>query len=294
MQMPLADLRNIYDGLRRKRVLFTTIPIFLAIASLFIYGVVGYISYYLFMMTQGQGGFKVSVVGALDIVAMMFCCFILIAYHGKPANNIALWLLTSYMLITLLFNTEVSVMILLTYIFLVAVRLPMAQIDEDIDFLRSMPTFPFNERVSSHMIEVAEHKRKIQLIESAKGNIYSDDAEQIFDMPIPEPPKYEKGDTPEDYFQRKKTYLDGKMIVSSLSDEEFDRQEDELYSHHIYRDKRKKAEGLPIVPQEIEDDGHLQDFDYTEFDPPKDDNIIVSDEVFIEEFDFTDYNGQQS
>ena len=282
-QLPLADLKKIYKSLNNKRVLITTIPIFISVLIMFVYAIAGWASTVLFLYSAGR--FTFSIASAWDVIVGILCCCVLIAYHGKPANNIALWLLTSYTLIMLLFDTSISIFSLIMYIFLVAVRLPMAQIDEDIAFLRAMPTFPFNERVSGHMIEVAEYKRKIQLIESAKGNIYSDNAEQIFDMPLPEPPQYEKGDTPEDYLQRKHMYIDGKFTKTSLTDEEFDRQDDELYAHHIYRDKRKKAEGLPIAPQEIQDDGRLQEFDYTLQDQPKKEDIQISEDVYTEDFE---------
>ncbi len=282
-QLPLADLKKIYKSLNNKRVLITTIPIFISVLIMFVYAIAGWASTVLFLYSAGK--FTFSIASAWDVIVGILCCCVLIAYHGKPANNIALWLLTSYTLIMLLFDTSISIFSLIMYIFLVAVRLPMAQIDEDIAFLRAMPTFPFNERVSGHMIEVAEYKRKIQLIESAKGNIYSDNAEQIFDMPLPEPPQYEKGDTPEDYLQRKHMYIDGKFTKTSLTDEEFDRQDDELYAHHIYRDKRKKAEGLPIAPQEIQDDGRLQEFDYTLQDQPKKEDIQISEDVYTEDFE---------
>ena len=282
-QLPLADLKKIYKSLNNKRVLITTIPIFISVLIMFVYAIAGWASTVLFLYSAGK--FTFSIASAWDVIVGILCCCVLIAYHGKPANNIALWLLTSYTLIMLLFDTSISIFSLIMYIFLVAVRLPMAQIDDDIAFLRAMPTFPFNERVSGHMIEVAEYKRKKQLIESAKGNIYSDNAEQIFDMPLPEPPQYEKGDTPEDYLQRKHMYIDGKFTKTSLTDEEFDRQDDELYAHHIYRDKRKKAEGLPIAPQEIQDDGRLQEFDYTLQDQPKKEDIQISEDVYTEDFE---------
>ena len=282
LQLPLDDLRKIYKGLKTRRTLITTIPIFISVFIMFAYAIAGWSSMALFLYSGGKMHF--SIAGAWDVIAIVVCCCVLIAYHGKVGNNIALWLLTSYTLIMLLFDRRISLLTLIAYVFLVAVRLPMAQIDDDIDFLRAMPTFPFNERVSGQMINVAEQKRKVQLIESAKGNIYSDNAEQIFEMPIPEPPQYEKGDTPEDYLQRKKTYIDGKMMVSSLTDEECDRQEDELYAHHIYRDKRKKAEGLPIAPEEIPDDGRLQEFDFTDHNKLNE-TYIISEDVHADEME---------
>lgn len=283
-QLPLTDLKKIYKRLNNKRVLITTTPIFISVLIMFIYAIAGWASTALFLYSGGK--FTFSVASAWDVIVGILCCCVLIAYHGKPANNIALWLLTSYTLIMLLFDTSISIYSLIMYVFLAAVRLPMAQIDEDIAFLRAMPTFPFNERVSGHMIEVAEYKRKKQIIESAKGNIYSDNAEQIFDMPIPEPPQYEKGDTPKDYLQRKHMYIDGKFTKTSLTDEEYDRQDDELYAHHIYRDKRKKAEGLPIAPQEIQDDGRLQEFDFTDHNKMNE-TYVISEDVFADDFDCT-------
>lgn len=314
LQMPLADLSRIYKKLKTKRMLITTIPIYISILVMFVYALAGWFSVATFLYSAGR--FTFSIASAWDVIVCILCCCILIAYHGKTANNIALWVLASYTLIMLLFGTSISIFTLITYVYLAVIRLPMAQIDDDIAFLRAMPTFPFNERVSSSMIEVAEQKRKLQLIESAKGNIYSDNAEQIFDKPVPEMPQYEKGDTPEDYLQRKQFYVDGKYTRTSLTDEEYDRQEDELYERRMFTDKQKKAQTV-IAPQPIEDDGRLQEFDFTdhsklnetylvssdvftdEFDgtpliePPKPDDYVISDDLVIEDMDYTEPTEQQ-
>lgn len=284
LQMPLSDLLNIYNNTKKKRFCITTIPIYLSIIILFIYGIEGWASFAVFMYFHTF----ISIAGAWDFIIIILCCSVIIMYPKKSGNNIALILFTAYILFEYIFTKQISSVNALTLIYILAVRKPIANIDRDLEFLKSMPTFPFNERVSSQMINVANYKKKIQIIENSKGNIYSENAERIFDMPLPEPPKYEKGDTPEDYFQRKKTYIDGKMMVSSLSDEEYDRQEDELYSHHIYRDKRKKAEGLPIAPGEIQDDGRLQEFDFTSYMPPPDDDLTVPEDLRLEEIDFTE------
>ncbi|MBQ1535688.1 MAG: hypothetical protein IIZ62_03550, partial [Ruminococcus sp.] len=148
-----------------------------------------------------------------------------------------------------------------------------------------MPTFPFNERISSQMFEVAEQKRKMQLIESAKGNIYSSNADQIFNMPKPEETLHEKGDTPEDYLQRKHIYIDGKFTKTSLTDDEFDRQDDELYERRMFMEKRQKAEGAPAAPEELPDEGTLQNMDYEERFKPDADAIVISQDVFAEDFE---------
>ncbi len=281
LQMPLADLSKTYKRLKTKRMLITTIPIYIAMLVMFIYALAGWVSMASFLYSAGR--FTFSIASAWDVIVSILCCCVLIAYHGKPANNIALWVLTSYTLIMLLFDTSISIFTLITYVYLVAVRLPMAQIDDDIAFLRAMPTFPFNGRVSDQMINVAEHKRKIQLIESAKGNIYSDNAEQIFDKPVPEMPQYEKGDTPEDYLQRKQFYVDGKYTRTSLTDEEYDRQEDELYERRMFTDKQKKAQTV-IAPQPIEDDGRLQEFDFTDHSKLNE-TYIISKDVYTEDLE---------
>ncbi|MBQ8121040.1 MAG: hypothetical protein IJ172_09745, partial [Ruminococcus sp.] len=145
----------------------------------------------------------------------------------------------------------------------------------------------------------------------------SDNAEQIFDMPLPEPPQYEKGDTPEDYLQRKHMYIDGKFTKTSLTDEEFDRQDDELYERRMFTDRKKKREMAVPAPKPIEDDGRLQEFDFTEhgrlnetyivssdvftdeFDrtayaePPTPDNYVISDDLIIEDMQYTEPTTQQ-
>ena len=309
-QLPLSELSRIYKRTKGLRALFTTIPIIFLSLLMFIYGVAGYASYASIMLSAGTNFLSIS--GVWDVIAAMVCCFVLIAYHGTRGNNIAFLVLALSMIMSILFDKSISIVSLLMGIYIAAVRYPMAKLDDDIALLRAMPTFPFNGRVSDQMINVAEYKRKKQLIESAKGNIYSDNAEQIFDKPVPEMPQYEKGDTPEDYLQRKHMYIDGKYTKTSLTDEEYDRQDDELYERRMFTDKKKKEEGPPPVPDAIPDDGRLQEFDFTdhrkmneiyiisnevytdEFDrtsniePPRPDDYVISDDLIIEDMDYTE------
>ncbi|MBQ2580555.1 MAG: hypothetical protein II574_02875, partial [Ruminococcus sp.] len=243
------------------------------------------------------------------------------SYNGSHGSNLVIIVSGADLALQLIFSLLCQNYMYLGFsvvfsAYVILLRPYVLSLDSDIAFLRAMPTFPFNGRVSDQMINVAEHKRKIQLIESAKGNIYSDNAEQIFDKPVPEMPQYEKGDTPEDYLQRKQFYVDGKFTKTSLTDEEYDRQEDELYERRMFTDKQKKSQPV-IAPQPIEDDGRLQEFDFTdhsklnemylvssdvftdEFDgtpliePPKPDDYVISDDLVIEDMDYTEPTGQQ-
>jgi hypothetical protein len=227
---------------------------------------------------------------AISVVALIWRYIIAFSTKEKKGSNIVLIISAVELVLQVVLSHYLSTWSYLAFsilisIYLILIRPYVIQADRDIDFLRSMPTFPFNERISSQMFEVAEQKRKMQLIESAKGNIYSDNAEQIFEMPVPEPPQYEKGDTPEDYLQRKHMYIDGKFTKTSLTDDEFDRQEDELYERRMFTDRKKKAEGLPIAPEAIPDEGTLQNMDYNERHQPNADEIVISQDVFAEDFE---------
>ena len=259
--------------------------------------------------------------GIVSFAAMFLRFFLGFSYNGAKASNMVLIVSGADLLIQLAISMCCSNFLylaasLIFSAYVILLRPFVLSLDSDIAFLRAMPTFPFNGRVSDQMINVAEQKRKIQLIESAKGNIYSDNAEQIFDKPVPEPPQYEKGDTPEDYLQRKQFYVDGKYTRTSLTDEEYDRQDDELYERRIFTDKLKKQEQQPVF-EELEDDGRLQEFDFTdhsklnetylvspdvftdEFDetlnakPPKPDDYVISDDLVIEDMDYTEPTEQQ-
>jgi hypothetical protein len=227
---------------------------------------------------------------AISVAALIWRYIIAFSTKEKKGSNIVLIISAVELVLQVVLSHYLSTWSYLAFsilisIYLILIRPYVIQADRDIDFLRSMPTFPFNERISSQMFEVVEQKRKIQLIESAKGNIYSDNAEQIFEMPVPEPPQYEKGDTPEDYLQRKHMYIDGKFTKTSLTDEEYDRQEDELYERRMFTDRKKKAEGLPIAPEAIPDDGTLQNMNYNERHQPNADEIVISQDVFAEDFE---------
>lgn len=283
--LPLADLKRIYEKKKKARTLTTSIPFMIALMILFA-------ANYLVIFGAGLTA-RLPVwfilAGLISIIAMFLRFFFGFTYNGAKANNMVLIVSGTDLLIQFAISFCCSNLLYfaLSVIFsgyVILLRPYVLSLDSDIAFLRAMPTFPFNGRVSDQMINVAEQKRKIQLIESAKGNIYSDNAEQIFEMPVPEPPQYEKGDTPEDYLQRKHMYIDGKFTKTSLTDEEYDRQEDELYERRMFTDRKKKAEGLPIAPEAIPDDGRLQEFDFTDHGKLNE-TYLISDDVFTEDFE---------
>ena len=287
LQLPLDDLKKIYESKKRQRTLTTSIPFMLALLILLAAN----------YLTIFGGGFTARVpvwfiTSGLFSVAGMFLRFFLgFSYNGSHGSNLVIIVSGADLALQLIFSLLCQNYMYLGFsvvfsAYVILLRPYVLSLDSDIAFLRAMPTFPFNGRVSDQMINIAEHKRKIQLIESAKGNIYSDNAEQIFDKPVPEMPQYEKGDTPEDYLQRKQFYVDGKYTRTSLTDEEYDRQEDELYERRMFTDKQKKQESAIPAPAPIEDDGRLQEFDFTDHSKMNE-TYIISKDVFTDEFDET-------
>ena len=285
LQLPLEDLKKIYESKKRQRTLTTSIPFMLALLILLAAN----------YLTIFGGGFTARVpvwfiTSGLFSVAGMFLRFFLgFSYNGSHGSNLVIIVSGADLALQLIFSLLCQNYMYLGFsvvfsAYVIFLRPYVLSLDSDIAFLRAMPTFPFNGRVSDQMINVAEHKRKIQLIESAKGNIYSYNAEQIFDKPVPEPPQYEKGDTPEDYLQRKHMYINGKMTKTSLTDEEYDRQEDELYERRMFTDKNKKNPIESVVPEALPDDGRLQEFDFTNHSKLNE-TYILSKDVFAEDFE---------
>ena len=282
--LPLADLKRIYDKKKNIRTLTTSIPFMIALMILF---AANYLVIFGAGLTARLPAWFI-LAGLISIIAMFLRFFFGFTYNGAKANNMVLIVSGTDLLIQFAISFCCSNLLYfaLSIIFsgyVILLRPYVLSLDSDIAFLRAMPTFPFNGRVSDQMINVAEQKRKIQLIESAKGNIYSDNAEQIFDMPMPEMPQYEKGDTPEDYLQRKHMYIDGKFTRTSLTDEEYDRQDDELYERRMFTDKQKKAAPV-LTPKPIEDDGRLQEFDFTDHSKLNE-TYLVSQDVFTEDLE---------
>ncbi len=286
LQMPLADLKKIYERKKSIRKLTTSVPFMLALLVLLA-------ANYLVIFGAGftaRMPVWFAVGGLVSLAAMFLRFFLGFSYNGPKASNLVLIVSGADLLIQIILsmcchNYLYLFASVIFSVYVILLRPVVLSLDDDIAFLRAMPTFPFNGRVSDQMINIAEQKRKIQLIESAKGNIYSYNAEQIFDKPVPEPPQYEKGDTPEDYLQRKHMYIDGKFTKTSLTDEEYDRQDDELYERRMYTDKQKKAAPV-LTPQPIEDDGRLQEFDFTDHGKLNE-NYLISKDVFADEFDRT-------
>ncbi len=282
--LPLADLKRIYDKKKNIRTLTTSIPFMIALMILF---AANYLVIFGAGLTARLPAWFI-LAGLISITAMFLRFFFGFTYNGAKANNMVLIVSGTDLLIQFAIsfccsNLLYSALSVIFSGYVILLRPYVLSLDSDIAFLRAMPTFPFNGRVSDQMINVAEHKRKLQLIESAKGNIYSDNAEQIFDMPMPEMPQYEKGDTPEDYLQRKHMYIDGKFTRTSLTDEEYDRQDDELYERRMFTDKQKKAAPV-LTPKPIEDDGRLQEFDFTDHSKLNE-TYLVSQDVFTEDLE---------
>ena len=282
--LPLADLKRIYDKKKNIRTLTTSIPFMIALMILF---AANYLVIFGAGLTARLPAWFI-LAGLISIIAMFLRFFFGFTYNGAKANNMVLIVSGADLLIQFAIsfccsNLLYSALSVIFSGYVILLRPYVLSLDSDIAFLRAMPTFPFNGRVSDQMINVAEQKRKIQLIESAKGNIYSDNAEQIFDMPMPEMPQYEKGDTPEDYLQRKHMYIDGKFTRTSLTDEEYDRQDDELYERRMFTDKQKKAAPV-LTPKPIEDDGRLQEFDFTDHSKLNE-TYLVSQDVFTEDLE---------
>ena len=282
--LPLADLKRIYDKKKNIRTLTTSIPFMIALIILF---AANYLVIFGAGLTARLPAWFI-LAGLISIIAMFLRFFFGFTYNGAKANNMVLIVSGTDLLIQFAIsfccsNLLYSALSVIFSGYVILLRPYVLSLDSDIAFLRAMPTFPFNGRVSDQMINVAEQKRKIQLIESAKGNIYSDNAEQIFDMPMPETPQYEKGDTPEDYLQRKHMYIQGKFTRTSLTDEEYDRQDDELYERRMFTDKQKKAAPV-LTPKPIEDDGRLQEFDFTDHSKLNE-TYLVSQDVFTEDLE---------
>ena len=282
--LPLADLKRIYDKKKNIRTLTTSIPFMIALIILF---AANYLVIFGAGLTARLPAWFI-LAGLISIIAMFLRFFFGFTYNGAKANNMVLIVSGTDLLIQFAIsfccsNLLYSALSVIFSGYVILLRPYVLSLDSDIAFLRAMPTFPFNGRVSDQMINVAEQKRKIQLIESAKGNIYSDNAEQIFDMPMPEMPQYEKGDTPEDYLQRKHMYIQGKFTRTSLTDEEYDRQDDELYERRMFTDKQKKAAPV-LTPKPIEDDGRLQEFDFTDHSKLNE-TYLVSQDVFTEDLE---------
>lgn len=289
LQLPLADLKKIYEHKKKMRKLSTSTPFVFSLCAI----LAATIAYLLMnvsnIASKGQLALFFTAV-AISVVALIWRYIIAFSTKEKKGSNIVLIISAVELVLQMVLSHYLSTWIYLAFsilisIYLILIRPYVIQADRDIDFLRSMPTFPFNERISSQMFEVAEQKRKMQLIESAKGNIYSSNADQIFNMPKPEETLHEKGDTPEDYLQRKHIYIDGKFTKTSLTDDEFDRQDDELYERRMFMEKRQKAEGAPAAPEELPDEGTLQNMDYEERFKPDADAIVISQDVFAEDFE---------
>ena len=288
LQLPLADLKTIYESKKRMRKLTTGVFFVFMIGIMLVSTVVYLLRDVSLLAVTGSVALFLTA-AAISFASLIWRYVIAFSTKEKKGSNIVLIISALELVIQVILFCFIPTWIYLAFsvvisLYLILIRLYVIQVDRDIEFLRSMPTFPFNERVSSQMFEVAHQQRKMQLIESAKGNIYSENAEQVFEVPIPGQPSYEKGDTPEDYLQRTKTYIDGKMIVTSLTDDEFARQDDTDY-RLLYRDMDKNKNAPVPAPQELPDDGTLQNMDYNERHQPNADEIVISQDVFAEDFE---------
>ncbi len=170
LQLPLADLKKIYEHKKKMRKLSTSTPFVFSLCAI----LAATIAYLLMnvsnIASKGQLALFFTAV-AISVVALIWRYIIAFSTKEKKGSNIVLIISAVELVLQVVLSHYLSTWIYLAFsilisIYLILIRPYVIQADRDIDFLRSMPTFPFNERISSQMFEVAEQKRKMQLIRS--------------------------------------------------------------------------------------------------------------------------------
>lgn len=226
--MPIGELKKYYKRVCRKFRFLACLPCVVVVPSFFVYGFLGWVSFFVSESTLFMSGINLGGSGAADYIVFAICGAILLS-HSKRSNNEALYVMGAFILLRFLFRGEITIISIVMLCYILAVRVPLEKLNSTIEFMRTIPTFPFNERVSNAMFNQHKFEKQEKIIRNAMGITVSYDYDKLLDKNY-KPPELseEEKETfiPDDYFQKHKMYLDGKVVESTLTENEIDRQRD--------------------------------------------------------------------
>lgn len=200
--MPDDDLREIYRSKLKAYKRLGTIAFAPLLPAWIIYGFLGWTGFFSLEMSGFQGGFSAPVGGAFYYLALAVSSVFM-----RTASVKNRWLIFVPMVVTVPFVAWMfgyfSIEPVIMVIFLGYAYRRMGMLMPDLEFLRELPNFPFNNRTVERDIRIMSFKAAEDYLNISSGKVVSTDYEKIFTAERPEeiaaPPE-----KTEEYFQQHK------------------------------------------------------------------------------------------
>lgn len=200
--MPNEDLRNIYSSLVRRQRLFSRITWLFLPPAILIYGVLGWGAFFGMEMSGFQSSPSTGVGAFLYYVA--FACAGLMMLGAKPPKHWAICLVmpAAGLLVELIYDV-VSPEPLAMEVFIIYACFRLQKICTDIEFLRGLPSFPFDSRRAEQNMSGMNRSDILKELNMTHTGIQNIDMEKIFTADHPEEIASPREKT-EEYFQQHK------------------------------------------------------------------------------------------
>lgn len=176
--MSFAELRSYYASVKRRQKFLYSLPIVSAFFGFFI-------SYFVMsgrIMAEGMKAAPGGIWGMAGFVIFGICVPLLPIMHTKRKFGAPLVMMI-YTLSTLLFSDDFSPLSLVMTLYLFLAVVLMCPLTEQLNFMRSLPDYPFPERVEAARIDYEHSMRFSETSEETKAimnqNAESYDGSQV-------------------------------------------------------------------------------------------------------------------
>lgn len=205
--IPDSSLRKLYRSLTKRQRFLAYIPVACIFPAMIVYGMYGWVSYFVAEYALFRS-FDTGVTGIINYVAFAICGVLMSSNKVKTIIATPIAMLGYIALKGALFDSfSFDTFIMLVYLIIACAF--TAKTVADLNFLRSLPNFPFDQRDDRIKFEGLTRDEMVENLEHAQqGGIFTIDHEDIFTSDKPEdiatPP--EKTD---EYMQEYKMSYDG-------------------------------------------------------------------------------------
>lgn len=207
--MPDEDLREVYRSRLKAHKRLGTIAFAPLIPALVIYGFMGWTGFFALEMSGFRGGMGISVGGAFYYVALAVSSGLIRTVSLKRRWEIFIPPAVTVPLVALLFG-NISPDISAIFGYLLYAYFKLGKLIPDLEFLRGLPRFPFDNHGTVRDVRIMNAKAAEQYLDTSAGKVVAVDYERIFTAERPEEivsPPENKGE----YFQQHKiSYKNGK------------------------------------------------------------------------------------
>ena len=203
--IPESELRRIYLKNLKIQKTLSRIPVIILLPAVLYFGFTGWFTTIMFL---GWQVIDTSVLGFLDFVVFALCG-VLFTTRNKKTLFLTIAVMALQVALKLLFSDNISVMPFIMLGYVIFASAVLYKVISRLEFLRSLPEFPFNESKQELKIESMTHDQMLKYMErQAKGGVESVGYENIFTAEHPEeiatPPE-----KTEEYLQQHKMKYNG-------------------------------------------------------------------------------------